>query len=656
MRNRFFLIFIQIILTGIFTQSALAQNFNLTSPDGNLKVEITLTNSINWSVFYLDKPVFIQKAAYLDTEQDKTVQKNTFKKQLNREQNSLIMPEIAYKNAVIQDHYKELELQFKKGISIVLRAYNDGFAYRFEESGKTEMLINNENFNIEFPEETVAWYPEEESMYSHNERSYLKGSVDKIREGSFCSLPVKFRTKDGIRVLVTETGLHDYPNLFLQKQDKNGFTGIFPKYVLEAIPDIKNAADRNELITKEASFIAKKKLPGTFPWRLFIIGTEDGDLIESNLSYQLAEPCVLQNTSWIKPGKVAWDWYNANNIYGVDFKSGLNTSTYKYYIDFAADNGIEYVILDEGWTKSTTDILNFNPEMNVTELIRYGKEKGVGIILWVLWKPLNEHLDQILTTYKSWGAKGVKVDFMQRSDQSMVSSYEAIAKKAAELELLVDFHGCFKPSGLQRKYPNVLNYESVRGNENNKWSSLITPGHNLTIPFIRMAAGPMDYTPGAMVNGGKSGFAIHFERPMSQGTRCHQIAMYVLYEAPLQMLCESPSTYKKEQECLDFIAKIPTTWDETKVIKASIGEYLVIARRKGNNWYIGGMNDWTQREFVIPLDFLEGKFEANIITDGVNADRYPQDYRIIKKPVAKGDVLTIPVMPGGGFAAILING
>lgn len=644
---------IHVIILTVFAQITFGQNFRLASPDGKLELEIELDHTINWQVFYNDHPVFSQTGAQLIMEQNKLISKNTFRKQLTREYKGVITPEVPYKNATIRDHFKELTLQFKKDISLVFRAYDDGFAFRFEDLEKAEKVIQNEVFDLEFPDKTLTWFPEEASMYSHNERKYINVPVGQLREGSYGSLPVKFRTPEGIRVLYTETGLNDYPNMFLQKQEGNSFKGIFPKYVLEAIPNQKSGSDRNELITKEADYIARTHLPRTYPWRLFIISDHDGGLIESNLAYQLAEPSVLQNISWIKPGKVAWDWYNANNIYGVDFKSGLNTATYKYFIDFASENGIEYVILDEGWTKSTTEILDFNPEMDVAELIRYGNEKGVGIILWVLWKPLNANLDEILTTYKNWGAKGVKVDFMQRSDQAMVNSYEAIARKAAELELLVDFHGCFKPSGLQRKYPNVLNFEGVRGNENNKWTHEITPVHNLTIPFIRMAAGPMDYTPGAMVNGGRNGFAIHFERPMSVGTRCHQIAMYVLYEAPLQMMCESPSIYRKEQECVDFMVQIPTTWDETRVLQAAIGEYLLIARRKGNDWYIGGMTDWTQRDFVIPLDFLQGEFNASIITDGVNADRYPQDYRIIEKSVREKDVLTIPVMPGGGFAAIL---
>ena len=387
---------------------------------------------------------------------------------------------------------------------------------------------------------------------------------------------------------------------------------------------------------------------------MFIISDKDADLVESNLTYQLAEPCVLKDTEWIKPGKVAWDWYNANNIFGVDFKSGLNTATYKYYIDFASDNKIEYVILDEGWTKSTTEILENNPNIDVKELIEYGRQKSVGIILWVLWKPLNANMKQILETYSGWGAKGVKVDFMQRNDQYMVESYEQIAAECARLNLLVDYHGSFKPSGLSRKYPNVLSQEGVKGNENNKWCADVTPEHNLILPFTRMVAGPMDYTPGAMLNAHPVNHNVSYDRPMGLGTRCHELAKYIVYESPLQMMCESPSIYKKEQESVDFITRIPVVWDETRVLEAKVSDYIVVARRKGKAWYVGAMTDASPRELEISLSFLdEGDYKLTLMKDGINADRYAQDYKLEKRSINKTEVLKIKMVSNGGWAAIL---
>ena len=628
------------------------QNYQIQSPDGKLQLLIEHEEGYSWQL-QSEGQILIEKT-FIDMHMSdgriaghgKVVDEKV------ATVNELIKAEIPYKDALITDHYNLLKLQTDEGFELEIRVYDDGFAYRFIDNLNVSPTVMHETMELHLADKSTTFYPKEDRMYSHNERSYLELAVADVEKGSFCSLPVLFQTALKTNILFTETALHHYPNMFLEKGDGQSFISTFPKFVLEAIPNEEHGPDRNEKIIREAEYIAKAGVARDYPWRVFITG-DDKTLVESNLAYQLAKPNVIKDIGWIKPGKVAWDWYNANNIFGVNFASGLNTSTYKYYIDFAAANGIEYVILDEGWTKSTTEIMEFNPEMDVKELIRYAENKGVGIILWVLWKPLNANISGILTTYKSWGAKGIKVDFMQRSDQEMVTSYEEIAKEAARLQLLVDFHGAYKPSGLQRTYPNVLNFEGVKGAENNKWSDHITPDHNLTIPFIRMAAGPMDYTPGAMVNAGKSEFAIRWERPMSQGTRCHQVAMYVVYEAPLQMMCESPSIYLKEQETVDFITEIPTVWDETKVIEAKIGDYLIVARRKGKDWYIGGMTDWTARKFDIPLHFLSGSYDAKIITDGMNADRYAEDYHIEVKTIKKDDQLRIKLASGGGFAVIL---
>ncbi len=369
---------------------------------------------------------------------------------------SMIYPAVPHKDAAIKDEFVELTLTFKDKYQLHFRAYNDGVAYQFVDEGSTDRNVMTEQVSLTFPEGTKSLFPLEESMYSHNERLYLDKSLAMISDDDFCSLPVVFITNNA-KVLFTETALHDYPGMFVRGNGSTTMDAIFPKFVLEAI-DSEVQPDRNQTLTTKADYIARVSGKREYPWRVFIISDDDRTFVESNLTFQLSKPQVIENTDWIKPGKVAWDWYNANNIYGVDFKSGLNTATYKYYIDFAAANKIEYVILDEGWTKSTTEILDFNPDIDVPELIRYGKEKGVELILWTLWKPLDANLVRILETYKSWGVKGIKVDFMQRNDQYMVNSYERIAKECARLELLVDFHGAFKPSGLRRAYPNVINY------------------------------------------------------------------------------------------------------------------------------------------------------------------------------------------------------
>ena len=637
----------------LFVCQAYTQNFEIKSPDGRIQIQVNNSDKISWSAS-LDGNVIIEKAEIgMNFSSIPNFGLNAHvKKHSVKSVSSMIYPAVPNKDAEIKDEFTELSLTFKGKYKLNFRAYNDGVAYQFIDENETNRNVTSEQVSLTFPKGSRSLFPQEESMYSHNECLYLDKSLAEISSDEFCSLPVLFITETA-KVLFTETALFNYPGMFLKGNGNTTMDALFPKFVLETIAS-KKAPDRNQTITKEADYIAKVSGKKAYPWRVFIISDDDRTFVESNLTFQLSKPCAITNTEWIKPGKVAWDWYNANNIYGVDFKSGLNTSTYKYYIDFAASNGIEYVILDEGWTKSTTDILGFNPDMDVPELIRYGQEKGVGIILWVLWKPLDKNLVKILETYKSWGAKGIKVDFMQRNDQYMVSSYERIAKECARLELLVDFHGAFKPSGLRRMYPNVLNYEGVKGSENNKWSKDITPQHNVTLPFIRMAAGPMDYTPGAMVNKQSDNFAISFERPMSLGTRAHQVSMYVIYEAPLQMLCESPSRYYQEQETVDFISQIPTTWDETVVLKGSVGNYIALARRNGDKWYLGAMTDWNSRALQLDLSFLgDGVFEMEIFKDGANANRFAEDYKKETMKVNKNSSITAKMASGGGWAAII---
>jgi alpha-glucosidase len=371
--------------------------------------------------------------------------------------------------------------------------------------------------------------------------------------------------------------------------------------------------------------------------------------------FKLAKECQLKNTAWIKPGKVAWDWWNANNVYGVNFKSGINTATYKYYVDFASRYGIEYIILDEGWSK-TTDLFAVNPDINIDELLKYAKSKNVGVILWVVWKTLDNQLQQALDQFEKWGVRGIKVDFMQRDDQLMVNYYWKVAEEAAKRHLLVDFHGSYKPDGLSRTYPNVLTREGVRGLEQSKGSMYPTPEHNVTIPFIRMLAGGMDYTPGAMINAQLRDFRPINDRPMSMGTRCHQLAMYVVFESPLQMLCDNPTNYLKEPECMQFLSKVPSVWDETIPLDCKVADYVMVARKRGTVWYVGAMTDWTPRTLSVDFSFLPaGVYSATIYQDGVNANRVGNDYKRIVKQIKNTDKMQINLAPGGGWVARIVK-
>jgi alpha-glucosidase len=405
------------------------------------------------------------------------------------------------------------------------------------------------------------------------------------------------------------------------------------------------------LVTARKDYIARTNGTRTFPWRVFVVTPNDIKLLESDLVFKLAAPNKIADTRWIKPGHVAWDWWNANNIYGVDFRAGINNDTYKYYIDFASKNGIEYIILDEGWYP-LGNVLEQVPGINVPELVKYAESKKVGVILWVVWKSFWDKIDEAVVLYEKWGVKGVKVDFMQRDDQKIVNFYHEAARKTADHHLLIDFHGAYKPDGFGRTWPNALTREGVKGMENNKWSKDISPDHDVTLPFTRMVAGPMDYTPGALKNMDKANFRPNFNRPESQGTRAHQVALYVIYESPLQMLSDSPSNYMKEQETTDFILKIPVVWDDIIGIDGKVGEYLLLARRSGKEWFVGAITNWTPRDMDLDLSFLPaGNYSIDIFQDGINADRYAEDYKHLKNKVKSGDKMKIHLAPGGGWAA-----
>lgn len=644
-----------LLLIFFFCKIAFSQEYTVSSPDKKIDFKISVKDKITYSVI-IDEEHILEKSSLSLTLSDKKVLGNIPKviKEKRNAIDQLLYPQLRVKSKEVRDYFNELTLVFKENYKIHFRAYNNGVAYRFETNFKEDLIIRSEEANFNFEKETKVYFSREKEFFSHNERLYELSDLDTLSLDDLASLPVLVKPSNKIKVLITETGLLDYPGMWLTGGEKSNLQATFPVYALEVKKDSSRwKDDRSIRVSKAADYIAKVKGDRTYPWRIICVSRKDEDLLTNQLTYQLAEPSKIENASWIKPGKVAWDWWNFNNIYGVDFKAGVNTDTYKYYIDFASKYGIEYILLDEGWYK-LGDVLDIMPDIDVKELIKYGESKNVGVILWVTWSSLDQKLQEALDEFKNWGAKGVKVDFMQRDDQWMVEYYERVAKECARRELLVNFHGSYKPSGLRRTYPNVLTREGVKGAENNKWADYITPTHNVTLPFIRMVAGPMDYTPGAMVNAQKENFAISWNRPMSMGTRCHQIAMYIVYESPLQMLCDSPSNYLKEDETTKFISKIPTVWEETKVLNASIGEYLTIARKSNEKWFIGAMANEKQRSLNIDLSFLEeGKYTIEIFQDGVNAERYASDYKRVIKEVSGKDVITAELVSGGGWAAII---
>jgi len=636
------------VLLFVFVSNSFAKDYTLKSPDGKIMMTINAGPGITWTASYNGIQVISSVKAGMILENIKVPgETESVKKAQYGVVNQILEPVVANKRSKITDNCNTLLITFKSGFAVQFRAYNDGVAYRMETSGKDDIIVKNEITDIQFPEGTVSWYPLEESFMSHNERIYRYSALDTIGEKDLASLPALFKVKD-INVLITESDIEDYPGMWIRGAGSYKIKGVHPGY-----PETeKLEGDRNLKVTGTKDYIASTKGTRTFPWRAFVIAGNDGQLIESDLVYKLAAPVRINDTKWIKPGQVAWDWWNANNIYGVDFESGINNETYKYYIDFASKNGIKYIILDEGWYSNGVTVLKSIPEINIPELCKYAESKNVGVILWVVWKTFWDEIDEACALYEKWGVKGVKVDFMQRDDQKVVNFYWEAARKTAEHHLLIDFHGAYKPDGLGRTYPNALTREGVKGMENNKWSKDINPDHDLTIPFIRMVAGPMDYTPGAMVNYEKDNFTPMFTRPSSQGTRVHQMALYVVFESPLQMLSDLPGNYMKEQECTDFIVKVPVVWDDLKVLDAKVGDYLLLARKSGNKWFVGALTDWTRREMELDLSFLPaGEYTMDIFRDGINAAKNAQDYKHVKTDVRSGEKMKITLEPGGGWVA-----
>ena len=639
-----------------------AEQYQLNSPDGKLALTIQSKTPLNKSLTYTLK--VLESTVISKAEANLTINGITGSQQIisvtRNSVNRVLQPHVKQKSKEVVEHYNEIVLAFDNQQSLTFRMFDQGMAYRFSTQKSGELTINAELANFNFDDNYQVLFPEETSFISHNERLYLPKTLADISSDNFGSLPllvgVDNANEKSIKVVITESGLRDYPGMWLQGRAKNSLTAIFPKKVLKS--ELKKQSDRNENITERANYLAKiavtsQQAERNFPWRIIAIGKTDAELLTNQLTYLLADELALADPSWIKPGKVAWDWWNANNIHGVDFSSGINTQTYKYYIDFAAQYGLEYIVMDEGWYH-LGNVLDVVPEIDVQTIIAYGKSKNVDVILWVIWESLEQQLELALKTYEQWGAAGIKVDFMQRDDQAMVNYYWKVAKQAAKHHLLVNFHGSYKPAGLRRAYPNVITREGVRGLEHNKWADYITAEHNLTLPFIRMLAGPMDYTPGAMVNAQAKNFSIVFDRPMSKTTRAHQVAMYVVFESPLQMLADSPSNYLKEHQTTQFISKIPTVWDETRIISAKLSDHIITARRSGDEWFIGAMGNSNAREFTIDLSFLPvGDYQLESFADGVNAGKYASDYQIKQQVVNRLTQVNIKLSPSGGWAARL---
>lgn len=631
----------------------------LQSPNGKLTVEIDAKGQLSYTLKH-NNQILLDKSPIGLILEEKVLGENA--KVIRTKRNASVKEHIVsphYRLPSFEVTYNELNLKLKGDYGIIFRAYNEGIAYRFYTTMKEPLIIKDEMVQMNFPKDYPTYMaystvpPGKDQYTMAFQNLYTKSTIKGVDTGNIAFLPVTVDCGNELKMTLLESDLENYPGMFIKGDGKTtSLQGTFARYPAEIKSFPPRAMKR---ITKRTDYIARTTGNRNYPWRIWAITEKDTEMPVNNLVYALASPNRIGDCSWVKTGKVAWDWWNDWGISNVDFKAGINMDTYKYYIDFAADNHIEFVVLDEGWyNPGKGDMLTVIPELDLEELIRYGKSKGVDLILWTVFNVLDDQLEAACKKYSEMGISGFKVDFLDRDDQTAVEMAYRIAGMTAKYKLSLDLHGFYKPTGLNRTYPNIINFEAVFGMEEMKWSPIQKDmmEYDVTMPYIRMMAGPVDYTPGAMRNASQKDFKDIYYNPMSQGTRCHQLAAYVVHDSPLTMLADNPTIYKREQECTDFIVSIPNKGiEETRVLQGKIGESIIMARRTGTSWYIGGMTDWTAREITLDFGFLDnGTYEVILFKDGINADKQAEDYKKEQFTVTPASLKKIRMASGGGFA------
>ena len=644
-----------LLLIGNASFAAKEKKYVLSSPDGTLKVEISAGNELAYQVMHGNDTILSHSNIGLVLENGTIVGKTPriTGERRRKLKDNIESPFYRFKEFVATGN--ELDLKLKGGFGIIFRAYNEGVAYRFYTTQSSDIIIKEEQAEFNFKEDYTAYLP-----YTTNDKKPMAMAYQNVydiiplskAQPKLAFLPV---TVDcgSVKLTLLESDLEAYPGMFVQSQQgKYGLKGVFAPY--PAKTDFYPWR-KQEYVTETTDFISRSRGSRSYPWRVLAITEKDTDMPVNNLVYALASPNRIGDTSWIKTGKVAWDWWNDWNLKGVPFKAGINMDTYKYYIDFASRNGLEFIVLDEGWyDPKSGDMLTVIPELDLTELIAYGKSKGVEIVLWTVFNVLDSQLEAACKKYADMGIKGFKVDFLDRDDQTAVEMVYRIAEMTARYKLTLDLHGIYKPTGINRTYPHIINFESVFGMEEVKWTDIKNnmPLYDVTFPYIRMMAGPVDYTPGAMRNATKADWRAMYYTPASMGTRCHQLAAYIVHDSPFTMLCDAPTNYLNEQECVDFIASLPVEVDSTFIASGELGKYIVTVRKKDVNWYIGGMTNWDERDVQLDFSFLpEGmSYTAVLFKDGVNANKQAEDYRKETIRIDKDSRLTLHLASGGGFA------
>jgi alpha-glucosidase len=554
------------------------------------------------------------------------------------------------KTSTVRDHYNAIRADFEddnsRKLTVEMRAYDDGIAFRMivpDQPAFKHVRLERELTEFVFSKDATTYPLVLDGYQSSYEDDYQMRPVSGLHKDWLVGLPLLADIPGVAWVGITEADIENYAGMYLRKSDE--------RFALRA-----QLAPRID----HPSVAVETDAPVTTPWRVLMIGDEPGRLIESNVILNLNPPSRIADTAWIKAGKTSWDWWSGDFAANVSFTPGMNTATLKHYIDFSAASGFPYMLIDAGWAlanrkspsdyAAVADITKFDPAVDMPELLRYAKEKNVKLWVWSHWTSIDKYMDQAFPLFEQWGIAGVKIDFMNRDDQQMVAWYRRVVDLAAQHHLMIDFHGAFKPDGLRRTYPNLLTREGVMGKEYLKWSARTSPVHNTTLPFTRMLAGPLDYTPGAFGNSNRENFIARNTQPMGLGTRAHELALYVILESPLQMVSDYPERYAGQHD-FEFIRQVPATWDEVRVLTGRPMENITIARRSGKDWYIGSITNWDARTVPVPLDFLgEGKYTAEIYADASDAATDATHTTFATQPVDKSTVLEVKMVSGGGNA------
>ncbi len=648
---------IKTFLIGIFLLTAaivFARTISISSPDGTITVEVQNEGRLTYHIFADQDTLLLHAEIDIALSGGENLSDRLGIASVNRQQvRTSIASPVPEKRRVIPDRYNEAEIRFHQPYSLIFRVYDDGVAYRLSTRFTDSVTIKNETAVFRFAQNYKVWYPEvqpradADSFHTSFEENYTVKPLDSITAANLMFTPVLIATRSEKKIVLTESDLEDYPGMFLRGTSAAALSGTFAPYPLEET--MTEGEFPQAIVTHRADYIARTGGARNLPWRVIVIAETDKALPGNDLIYRLASPSRVEDTSWIKPGKSTEEWIIGSNIYNVPFLAGINTATYKYYIDFAKRFGLERILLDAGWS-DYKDLFTIRPELDMDSLAAYAKSKGIGLSLWTLAATLDRQLEPALEQFNRWGVDYIMTDFLDRDDQKTVNFHHRIAAACARHKIMLMFHGSFKPAGFNRTWPHALTREGVLGSEYNIWSTRATPQHNVTLPFIRMVSGPLDYEPGLLQNATQETFRPIGNYVMSQGTRCHQLAMFVVYDSPMQFFSGNPATGFQEPEFMEILGNIPTVWDETTILDGKVGEFIITSRKKDNDYFVAGMTNWTSRTEEIKLDFLEeGNYALTLVADGVNAEKYAADYRISTKMVKQTDTIRVTMSAGGGF-------